>query len=116
MKFSEQLRTERLYLHPLRRRNLWFFCKLIGNKRVRRYLGGPVDSRKEIGTLINGEETTTKSLPVATVDPKLVQKTLAKLTRVHNSEAAPRYSTGAFDGLDKQVQVQALAQGIGFGK
>ncbi len=42
MNFSEQLRTERLSLHPLRKRDLWFFCILIGDKRVRRYLGGPV--------------------------------------------------------------------------
>lgn len=46
MKFAEQLRTERLSLHPLRKRDLWFFCKLIRDKRVRRYLGGPVDWRQ----------------------------------------------------------------------
>lgn len=48
MKFAEQLRTERLSLHPLRKRDLLFFCKLIGDKRVRRYLGGPVDLRQRI--------------------------------------------------------------------
>jgi len=42
MKFSEEIQTERLSLRPLRKRDLWFFCTLIGNKRVRRYLGGPV--------------------------------------------------------------------------
>ncbi|MEO9899083.1 MAG: GNAT family N-acetyltransferase [Paracoccaceae bacterium] len=42
MKFAEKIQTERLSLHPLRKRNLWFFCTLIGNKSVRRYLGGPV--------------------------------------------------------------------------
>ncbi len=42
MKFTEEIHTERLLMHPLRKRNVWFFCRLIGNKRVRRYLGGPV--------------------------------------------------------------------------
>jgi len=42
MKFADHIQTERLLLNPLRRRDIWFFCKLIGNSNVRRYLGGPV--------------------------------------------------------------------------
>lgn len=42
MKFAKQLRTERLALHSIRIRDFWFFCGLIGNKRVRLYLGGPI--------------------------------------------------------------------------
>ncbi|MEJ8559827.1 GNAT family N-acetyltransferase [Yoonia sp. GPGPB17] len=42
MKFAKQIQTERLLLQPLRKRNLWFFCRLIGSQSVRRYLGGPV--------------------------------------------------------------------------
>ena len=48
MKFADQLRTERLSLHPVRRRDFLFFCKLVGDKRVRRYLGGPVDWRQQV--------------------------------------------------------------------
>jgi [ribosomal protein S5]-alanine N-acetyltransferase len=42
MKFAEQIQTERLLLLRLRKRNLWLFYRLLGNKRVRRFLGGPV--------------------------------------------------------------------------
>ncbi|MEP3638201.1 MAG: GNAT family N-acetyltransferase [Paracoccaceae bacterium] len=42
MKFAQQVQTERLLLQPLRKRNLWFFCRLLGSKSVRFYLGGPV--------------------------------------------------------------------------
>jgi hypothetical protein len=73
-------------------------------------------TRKEIGALINGEEATTKSLPAAAIDPKLVQETIAKLNNVHISKAAPRHTSRALDGLNKQVQAMALAQGIGFGR
>lgn len=41
MNFEGHIQTERLLLRPLRRRDLWFFFMLIGNQRVRRYLGGP---------------------------------------------------------------------------
>lgn len=42
MRFEEHLDSNRLALRTLRFRDFWFFCKLIGNKQVRRYLGGPV--------------------------------------------------------------------------
>ena len=73
-------------------------------------------TRKEIGALINGEEAATKSLPAAAIDPKLVKETLEKLNNVHISKAAPRHTSGTLDGLNKQVQAMALAQGIGFGR
>jgi hypothetical protein len=72
-------------------------------------------TRKEIGTLINGEKATTKSLPSVAIDPKLVQETIAKLNNVHISKAAPRHTSRALDGLNKQVQAMALTKGIGFG-
>ena len=43
MTFAEKVQTERLLLQPLRKRDLWFFCRLLGNKSVRLYLGGPVE-------------------------------------------------------------------------
>lgn len=48
MKFAERLRTDRLSLNPLRKRDFWFFFNLIGDKRVRRYLGGPVGWRQRL--------------------------------------------------------------------
>ena len=42
MVFADQLRTERLSLHGLRKRDLRFFCTLMGDKPVRHFLGGAV--------------------------------------------------------------------------
>jgi Ti-type conjugative transfer relaxase TraA len=73
-------------------------------------------TRKEIGAFINGEQAAAKSLPKAEIDPKLVKETLAKLNSTYQSKAAPRHTSGSLDGLNKQVQAQALTQGIGFGR
>jgi len=48
MRFAKQIHTDRLALHPLQKRYFWFFCMLLGNQRVRRHLGGPVDWRKRL--------------------------------------------------------------------
>ena len=42
MEFAKQIQTERLLLRPVSGRDFWFFCSLVGNRDVRRYLGGPV--------------------------------------------------------------------------
>ena len=42
MEFAKQICTDRLCLRPLKKSDLWFFFLLMGNKRVRRYLGGVV--------------------------------------------------------------------------
>lgn len=42
MRFASHLQTPRLRLRPLRLRDLVFFFRLLGNRRVRKHLGGPV--------------------------------------------------------------------------
>lgn len=44
------LHTERLRLTPLRKGDFLVFSRLIGNARVRRYLGGPVPLTKRLAT------------------------------------------------------------------
>ncbi len=43
---AKHIQTQRLTLRPLRRRDVWFFSKLIGDPQVRRFLGGPVPLRQ----------------------------------------------------------------------
>ncbi|QBX99867.1 N-acetyltransferase [Rhodophyticola sp. CCM32] len=42
MDFSKSLQTERLALSPVASRDLIFFVRLVGDARVRQFLGGPV--------------------------------------------------------------------------
>lgn len=42
MDFSKNLQTERLALSPVALRDLVFFVRLVGDVRVRQYLGGPM--------------------------------------------------------------------------
>ncbi|WP_299609485.1 GNAT family N-acetyltransferase [uncultured Tateyamaria sp.] len=46
MNFAKQIRTERLLLRSLRKRDFWFFYKILGSACVRLYLGGPVPRRQ----------------------------------------------------------------------
>ncbi len=42
MDFSKHLTTDRLLLRPMTASDFRFFARLVGNREVRRYLGGPV--------------------------------------------------------------------------
>ena len=42
MDFAPRLQTDRLRLGPLAARDFGFFCRLLRNREVRRFLGGPV--------------------------------------------------------------------------
>ena len=48
MEFAAEIFTDRLWLRPLKKRDLYFFVKLTGNRRVRHYLGGSVGWRRRL--------------------------------------------------------------------
>ncbi|WP_159807491.1 GNAT family N-acetyltransferase [Litoreibacter roseus] len=48
MHFADHIQTERLSLSPMKKRDIWFFCRLVGNSNVRRYLGGPVHWKQRL--------------------------------------------------------------------
>ncbi|WP_418887983.1 GNAT family N-acetyltransferase [Octadecabacter algicola] len=48
MYISRYLETPRLILRPLLARDVLFFYRLVGNKEVRRFLGGPVPWKQRI--------------------------------------------------------------------
>lgn len=48
MESVTQICTERLCLRPLKKTDFWFFFLLIGDERVRKYLGGTVGWRQRL--------------------------------------------------------------------
>lgn len=48
MDFATQIRTERLCLRPVKGKDFWFFFQLLGDRRVRRYLGGTLGWRQRL--------------------------------------------------------------------
>jgi ribosomal-protein-alanine N-acetyltransferase len=53
MEFAPHIDTDRLLLRPIRLRDFGFFYRLVGNKDVRRYLGGPVPLRARFERFLN---------------------------------------------------------------
>jgi ribosomal-protein-alanine N-acetyltransferase len=51
MEFAKHIYTQRLCLRPIKKKDFAFFFRLLGNSRVREYLGGVVGWRKRLSRI-----------------------------------------------------------------